>query len=99
MTRSVAKLAARGVPETEIAFIQDHDTDAAKDALFKAVRERDVRLLLGSTLKMGEGTNVQQRLVALHHLDARGVPPTSNSGKAAFFARETPTSSSASSAM
>jgi len=69
-----AKLLACGVPEKEIAFVQDHDTDAAKDSLFKAVREGDVRVLLGSTLKMGEGTNVQRRLVALHHLDAPWRP-------------------------
>lgn len=68
------KLIARGVPEKEIAFIQDHDTDTGKAALFKAVREGDVRILLGSTLKMGEGTNVQQRLIALHHLDAPWRP-------------------------
>lgn len=69
-----AKLVARGVPEKEIAFIQDHDTDAAKAALFKSVREGETRILLGSTLKMGEGTNVQQRLIALHHLDAPWRP-------------------------
>jgi N12 class adenine-specific DNA methylase len=69
-----AKLVARGIPEKQIAFIQDHDTDVAKASLFKAVREGDVRVLLGSTLKMGEGTNVQQRLVALHHLDAPWRP-------------------------
>ncbi len=68
------KLVALGVPENEIAFIQDFDTDVAKDSLFKAVREGDVRVLLGSTLKMGEGTNVQRRLVALHHLDAPWRP-------------------------
>lgn len=69
-----AKLIARGIPEKEIAFIQNHDTDTAKAALFKAVREGDVRILLGSTLKMGEGTNVQHRLIALHHLDAPWRP-------------------------
>ena len=69
-----AKLVARGIPEKQIVFIQDHDTDVAKASLFKAVREGDVRVLLGSTLKMGEGTNVQQRLVALHHLDAPWRP-------------------------
>jgi N12 class adenine-specific DNA methylase len=68
------KLVARGIPEKQIAFIQNHDTDVAKASLFKAVREGDVRVLLGSTLKMGEGTNVQQRLVALHHLDAPWRP-------------------------
>lgn len=69
-----AKLVARGIPEKEVAFIQDHDTDVAKTTLFKAVREGDVRVLLGSTLKMGEGTNVQHRLIALHHLDAPWRP-------------------------
>lgn len=69
-----AKLVARGIPEKEIAFIQDFDTDVDKAALFKAVREGEVRVLLGSTLKMGEGTNVQQRLIALHHLDAPWRP-------------------------
>lgn len=69
-----AKLVARGIPEKEIAFVQNFETDAAKDTLFKAVREGDVRVLLGSTLKMGEGTNVQRRLIALHHLDAPWRP-------------------------
>jgi hypothetical protein len=69
-----AKLMARGIPRTEIAFIQEHDTDVAKASLFKSVREGEVRILLGSTLKMGEGTNVQQRLIALHHLDAPWRP-------------------------
>ncbi|TLD71287.1 helicase [Phragmitibacter flavus] len=68
------KLVARGIPDEQIAFIQQHDTDAAKDALFKSVRAGRVRVLLGSTLKMGEGTNVQQRLIALHHLDAPWRP-------------------------
>jgi hypothetical protein len=69
-----AKLIERGVPSGEIAFIQDHDEDAAKASLFKNVREGRVRILLGSTPKMGEGTNVQRRLVALHHLDAPWRP-------------------------
>jgi len=68
------KLLARGIPPEEIAFIQDHDEDAAKASLFKAVREGKVRVLLGSTAKMGEGTNVQKRLAALHHLDAPWRP-------------------------
>ena len=68
------KLVARGIPENQVAFIQDYDTDVAKAALFKAVREGEVRVLLGSTLKMGEGTNVQHRLIALHHLDAPWRP-------------------------
>ena len=69
-----SKLAARGIPVGEIAFIQDYDDDAAKNTLFKAVREGKVRVLLGSTPKMGEGTNVQRKLAALHHLDAPWRP-------------------------
>ncbi|MDQ3624888.1 MAG: DEAD/DEAH box helicase family protein [Verrucomicrobiota bacterium] len=57
------KLIARGVPSPDIAFIQDYDEDVAKASLFKAVRGGKVRVLLGSTPKMGEGTNVQRRLV------------------------------------
>ncbi len=68
------KLIARGIPSGEVAFIQDYDEDAAKASLFKSVREGKVRILLGSTPKMGEGTNVQRRLVALHHLDAPWRP-------------------------
>jgi N12 class adenine-specific DNA methylase len=68
------KLLARGIPAGEIEFIQDHDNDTAKASLFKAVREGKVRVLLGSTPKMGEGTNVQKRLAALHHLDAPWRP-------------------------
>ena len=68
------KLIARGIPSSDIAFIQDYDEDAAKASLFKSVREGKVRILLGSTPKMGEGTNVQRRLVALHHLDAPWRP-------------------------
>ena len=69
-----AKLVGRGIPAEQIAFIQDHDDDAAKNTLFKAVREGKVRVLLGSTPKMGEGTNVQRKLAALHHLDAPWRP-------------------------
>jgi N12 class adenine-specific DNA methylase len=69
-----ARLMAAGIPEKEIAFIHDAETDAQKAALFKAVREGRVRVLLGSTAKMGVGTNVQTRLVALHHLDAPWRP-------------------------
>lgn len=69
-----AKLVAAGVPMDEIQFIQDADSDAAKAALFKEVRAGKVRVLLGSTQKMGSGTNVQSRLVALHHLDAPWRP-------------------------
>lgn len=68
------KLELAGVPSPEIAFIQDYDSDAAKLALFKDVRAGKIRILLGSTQKMGSGTNVQARLVALHHLDAPWRP-------------------------
>jgi N12 class adenine-specific DNA methylase len=69
-----AKLIACGVPAGEIQFIQDHDSDAAKLSLFKDVRSGKVRILVGSTQKMGSGTNVQAKLVALHHLDAPWRP-------------------------
>jgi len=69
-----ARLMAAGIPEKEIAFVHDADTDAQKATLFKAIREGRVRVLLGSTAKMGVGTNVQTRLVALHHLDAPWRP-------------------------
>ena len=69
-----AKLVARGVPPEEIAFMQDYDADAAKLSLFKDVRAGKVRILMGSTQKMGAGTNAQTKLVALHHLDAPWRP-------------------------
>jgi N12 class adenine-specific DNA methylase len=68
------KLIARGVPDNEIAFVHDYATPAAKDKLFRAVNRGDVRFLLGSTPKMGAGTNVQERLVGLHHIDAPWRP-------------------------
>ena len=64
-----AKLIRMGVPEAEIAFIHDAKTEAQKAALFTNVRAGNVRILLGSTAKMGAGTNVQKRLIAEHHLD------------------------------
>ena len=68
------KLIAAGVPENEIEFIHNADTEAKKAALFSRVRSGDVRVLLGSTAKMGAGTNVQSRLVAVHHLDVGWKP-------------------------
>jgi N12 class adenine-specific DNA methylase len=68
------KLIAQGVPPEEVAAVGDADTDAKKRALFERVRAGQVRVLLGSTQKMGTGTNVQKRLVALHHLDAPWKP-------------------------
>jgi N12 class adenine-specific DNA methylase/SAM-dependent methyltransferase len=69
-----AKLMGHGVPAEQIAFVQDYDTDAQKHALFKDVKCGKIRVLMGSTQKMGSGTNVQERLVALHHLDAPWRP-------------------------
>ena len=64
------KLVERGIPEAEIAFIHDANTDKAKQDLFDKVTAGTIRVLIGSTEKCGAGTNVQKRLVALHHLDA-----------------------------
>jgi N12 class adenine-specific DNA methylase/antirestriction protein ArdC/phage/plasmid primase-like uncharacterized protein len=69
-----AKLIANGVAKREIAFIHDYSTPVAKEKLFKAVNAGDIRFLLGSTPKLGAGTNVQKRLVGLHHIDAPWRP-------------------------
>ena len=69
-----SKLIARGVPAEQIAFIHDADTETKKKELFACVRSGDVRVLLGSTAKMGTGTNVQDRLIALHDLDCPWRP-------------------------
>jgi hypothetical protein len=68
------KLTAKGIPAREIVYIHDAETDAQKKALFDAVNGGRVRILVGSTEKMGAGTNVQKRLIALHHLDAPWRP-------------------------
>lgn len=68
------KLLAQGVPESEIAFIHNADTEAKKKELFAKVRTGQVRILLGSTAKMGAGTNVQDRLIASHDLDCPWRP-------------------------
>ncbi len=68
------KLVEKGVPENEIAFIHDANTETRKAELFGKVRSGQVRFLLGSTQKMGAGTNVQDRLIALHHLDVPWRP-------------------------
>lgn len=69
-----AKLIEQGIPAEQIAFIHDYNTDDKKAALFAAVNGGDIRVLLGSTQKMGAGTNVQAKLVALHHMDAPWRP-------------------------
>lgn len=68
------KLIEKGVPEEEIAFIHDANTDRQKAVLFSKVRSGQIRFLFGSTSKMGAGTNVQDRLIALHHLDVPWRP-------------------------
>ena len=68
------KMIAKGVPENEIAYIHDYNTDVKKQTLFAKVRKGDVRVLLGSTAKCGAGTNVQDKLIALHHLDCPWRP-------------------------
>jgi N12 class adenine-specific DNA methylase len=70
----IDKLIAAGVPSEQIAAIGDAESDAKKQALFEKVRNGSVRVLIGSTQKMGTGTNVQKRLVGLHHLDAPWKP-------------------------
>ena len=68
------KLVARGIPKEEIAFIHEYNTETKKADLFAKVRAGQVRILMGSTLKLGAGTNVQDRLIALHHLDCPWKP-------------------------
>ena len=70
----IHKLIASGIPAEQIAAVGDADSDAKKQSLFDRVRSGAVRVLIGSTQKMGTGTNVQKRLVALHHLDAPWKP-------------------------
>ncbi|MCR5637028.1 MAG: helicase [Clostridiales bacterium] len=69
-----AKLIAKGIPEAEIAFVHAAETEAKKKELFGKVRSGQIRVLIGSTQKMGAGTNVQKKLIALHHLDCPWRP-------------------------
>lgn len=68
------KLLDKGIPESEIAYIHDAKTEAAKKELFGKVRSGEVRVLIGSTQKMGAGTNAQRKLIALHHMDCPWRP-------------------------
>lgn len=68
------KLTEKGIPENEIAYIHNAKTEMQKKELFNKVREGNVRVLMGSTAKMGAGTNVQQKLIALHHIDCPWRP-------------------------
>jgi len=92
-TRSSATSSpAMASPQTRLRFIHEARNDAEKARLFAACRAGQVAVIVGSTAKMGVGTNIQHRVIALHHLDcAPGDPPTSNSAKAARYARETRT--------
>ncbi len=69
-----SRLMELGIPESDIAFVQDAKTDSAREALFKKVDNGEIRILIGSTTKMGAGTNMQHKLVALHHLDCPWRP-------------------------
>ena len=69
-----SKLIANGIPENEIAFIHDYEKPQDKERLFDKVRNGEIRIVLGSTQKMGAGTNVQDKLVAVHHLDVGWRP-------------------------
>ena len=68
------KLVEKGIPKEEIAYIHDANTEVQKKELFARVRSGQVRVLMGSTAKMGAGTNVQERLIALHDLDCPWRP-------------------------
>lgn len=68
------KLVAKGIPKEEVAFIHEANTETRKEELFAKVRSGQVRILMGSTPKLGAGTNVQDRLIALHHLDCPWKP-------------------------
>ena len=68
------KLILKGIPEEEIKFIHEADTEVKKKELFNKVRNGEIRVLIGSTAKMGAGTNVQDKLIALHHLDCPWKP-------------------------
>ena len=68
------KLIAKGIPTEEIAYVHSANTEAKKKELFGKVRSGQIRVLIGSTQKMGAGTNVQHKLIALHHLDCPWRP-------------------------
>ena len=68
------KLIAKGIPEKEIAFIHDMKTEVQKEELFSKVRKGKIRVLFGSTSKLGVGTNIQKKLIASHDLDCPWRP-------------------------
>ena len=67
-------LQSKGIPSDKIAFIHDAETEAQRNTLFAQVRNGDVRVLLGSTFKLGLGVNIQDKLIALHHIDVPWRP-------------------------
>ena len=85
------KLIAKGIPAEEIAYIHSANTETQKKELFGKVRSGQVRVLIGSTQKMGAGTNVQKKLVALHHLDCPWRPSDFSNGRAGSSGRATRT--------
>ena len=93
------KLIAAGMPPEQIAFIHDANTEVKKRELFAKVRSGQVRVLMGSTAKMGAGTNVQDRLVALHDLDCPWRPRDLTQRKGRIGVRAIRTSSFMSAAM
>ena len=88
------KLIARGVPAEEIAYIHSAKNEAQKKELFGKVRSGQIRVLLGSTQKMGAGTNVQQKLIALHHLDCPWRPADDEQTLRTYIKTEAPTKAS-----
>lgn len=78
---------ARGIPADQIAYVHDADTDLKKETLFRRVREGRVRVMMGSIQKMGMGTNVQDRLLALHHVDAPWRPADIEQGDGRILRR------------
>ena len=67
-------LVSQNIPEDKIAFIHDAETETKRGRLFEKVRNGDIRILIGSTFKMGLGVNIQKRLIALHHIDVPWRP-------------------------
>ena len=84
------KLIAKGIPAEEIAYIHTANTEVQKKELFGKVRSGQIRVLLGSTQKMGAGTNVQRKLVALHHLDCPWRPSDDGRTLRTHIKAETP---------
>lgn len=84
-----ARNSERGIPAEQIAFIHEANTEVKKKKLFARVRSGQVRVLMGSTAKMGAGTNVQDRLIALHDLDCPWRPGDLSSAQAALSVRAT----------